>query len=303
MAPGWLRELAHALDSDRRAVIAGAKLLWPDGRLQNQGWVHWGDGSVWPISPEFAPDLGELRVTTPVDAVSSATMLVDRGFWQDLNGFDEGSFPAVTTEHELCVAAWASGHRVLTVPSAQSVHDTGAMLAPSAGWIGSAAFRTFLIERNHRRLADRWAAALSNRCPAPARIPDTDAVRGALRRTAAVASAPIPRDHWPQRPRIVTGEGSGGIDAPAEVERRAVDLLDERRTRSLRSGQRRRLISSTNNALTQASSSRPSPRRWRSSTPVRRAQTRPPEARRSHIRTRCGLPLTRSTTSRHATPR
>jgi hypothetical protein len=156
-------------------------------------------------------------------------MLVERAFWEAVNGFDEGSFPAVTAEHDLCIAAWASGRRVLTVPAARSVHDTGAMLAPAAGWIGSTAFRNFLIARNLGRLAERWAAFLADRCPAPAEIPDTDAVKGELARIAAADSVVLPSDRWPDRSRLITAEGTGGMDAPPEIERHAQALLDDRR--------------------------------------------------------------------------
>jgi GT2 family glycosyltransferase len=227
--PHALATLADALDADPAVAIAGGRLSYPDGRVQTRGWIHWRTGAPWPISPQFAPGLELPERVTPVDAVSSAMMLVDRSFWSARGGFDEGTFPAVTTELDLCAGAWASGRTVVTVDDARGVHETGAMVAAGAGWRASQAFREFLIERNCARYADRWPWLLADHDPTPVAWPDVDAMRAGLARVASAAQDPVPSPHpRPPAERTITASAPVRPDAPPEVEQRAIHLMADR---------------------------------------------------------------------------
>ncbi|MEX2255304.1 MAG: glycosyltransferase [Acidimicrobiia bacterium] len=227
--PNALALLADALDADPIAAIAGGHLSYPDGRVQTRGWIHWRAGTPWPISPQLAPGLELPARVTPVDAVSSAMMLVDGKFLSARGGFDEGTFPAVTTEFDLCASAWAAGRTVVVVDDARAVHETGAMVARHGGWRASTPFREFLIARNCARYDERWASLLAGRPPAPASAPDTEAMRASLARVVAAAREPVRSPHpSPPVERLVTGDASPELDAPPEVEARATALMRER---------------------------------------------------------------------------
>ena len=54
---GWLAPLVETLDALPHAGVAGARLLHPDGRHQNDGWVLWRDAHVSVLGGELAqPD-------------------------------------------------------------------------------------------------------------------------------------------------------------------------------------------------------------------------------------------------------
>ena len=133
VTPGWLGALSEQLDAHPTVAVVGPTMLWPDGEILSQGNVLWREG--WPsrISPGTVAGL-ELRSVTPVDFVNSATMLADRSLWEEVNGFDEGTFPGTWVETDFSTAAWASGRRVIVLPTVQSVHEVGASLVEGAGW-------------------------------------------------------------------------------------------------------------------------------------------------------------------------
>ena len=52
----WLYWLVELMDRDVQAGMAGSKLLYPDGKLQEAGGIIWSDGSGWNYGRNDDPD-------------------------------------------------------------------------------------------------------------------------------------------------------------------------------------------------------------------------------------------------------
>lgn len=128
--PGWLRELAACLALPGTG-IAGARLLFPDGRLQHAGTVlglgqghagHWHAGA-----PAESPGpLGRLRHRGHMSAVTGACMLVRREVWEALGGFDERDFAVAYNDVDFCLRAARAGWATVWTPFATLVHAESA---------------------------------------------------------------------------------------------------------------------------------------------------------------------------------
>ncbi|OPZ20127.1 MAG: N-acetylglucosaminyl-diphospho-decaprenol L-rhamnosyltransferase [candidate division BRC1 bacterium ADurb.BinA364] len=119
---GWLEALLAALQADPQAAVAGAKLLYPGGRiiqhagaglLDNGQSYHRGCGEI---------DRGQYDEPGPAEYVTGAAMLVRRDALEALGGFDEDYFPAYYEDSDFCVRVWRSGRKVLYVPSSRIIH-------------------------------------------------------------------------------------------------------------------------------------------------------------------------------------
>jgi GT2 family glycosyltransferase len=122
--PGWLQELvAHAIRPEVGAV--GAKLLYPDGRVQHAGVALGPDGRgthVWRFSPAEAPGyLDQLRVVRQVSAVTGACLAVRRAIYQQAGGCDE-ALPITWNDVDLCLRVKALGLQVVWTPHARLLH-------------------------------------------------------------------------------------------------------------------------------------------------------------------------------------
>jgi GT2 family glycosyltransferase len=184
--PGWLDALLATFAAHPDAGLAGAQLLYPDGRLQEAGGVVFADGSAWnygrfgdPRDPRY----GYLR---DADYVSGAAIAIPRALFDQLGGFAERYAPAYYEDTDLAFAVRATGRRVLYQPAAQVVHDEGATSGTDTG-SGIKAYQA----RNRGRFAGRWHDALAAH-PAPGTLP-SPAVLHRAQRQVLVIDALTPR--------------------------------------------------------------------------------------------------------------
>lgn len=126
--PGWLRELAGlALRPEVGAV--GAKLLYPDGRVQHGGVAMGPDGTVrhlLPFTPRDDPGyFGQLGLARALSAVTGACMALRRAVFEEAGGLDEAL--AVTfNDTDLCLRIRDLGYRVAWTPDAVLLHHESA---------------------------------------------------------------------------------------------------------------------------------------------------------------------------------
>ncbi|WP_222565174.1 glycosyltransferase [Novilysobacter antarcticus] len=170
--PGWLDRLLDTFGRFPDTGLAGAQLVYPDGRLQEAGGIVFADGSGWNYGRFEAPDAPRHAFVREADYCSGAAIAIRRSLFAELGGFDSRYSPAYFEDTDLAFAVRAAGLKVRYQPAARVVHLEGA----TAGTDVRHGPKAYQI-RNQETFADKWQAALTAQ-PAPG----TDADRAALYR-------------------------------------------------------------------------------------------------------------------------
>jgi len=122
---GWLEALVEHGARPEVGVV-GARLLYPDGRLQHAGVVigiFGVCGHAFKGHPGNLPTYGGLaEVSRNVSAVTGACMLVPAAVFRAAGGFDEQAFPVAYNDIDLCLRVLQSGRRVIYTPYATLYH-------------------------------------------------------------------------------------------------------------------------------------------------------------------------------------
>lgn len=154
--PGWLDELVGTFDSVPEAGLVGAKLVYPDGRLQEAGGILWHDGSGWNYGRGDDPDRPDYCYRRDVDYCSAACIALPTALWRSLGGFDERYAPAYYEDSDLAMRVRAAGRRVIYQPLARVVHAEGS----SHGTDESRGLKARQVV-NQRQFQQRWNGILA----------------------------------------------------------------------------------------------------------------------------------------------
>ena len=130
--PGWLDELYETLCRDPKVGIAGSKLLYPDGRLQECGGIIWrmGDGWNWGRDQDASdPRFCYMRDS---DYVSGAALMIKSSLFDEIGRFDERYVPAYYEDTDLCFKVRSRGYRTVVQPASEIVHFEGASAGTSS---------------------------------------------------------------------------------------------------------------------------------------------------------------------------
>ncbi|MGH8173298.1 MAG: glycosyltransferase [Rhodanobacteraceae bacterium] len=158
---GWLEALVRCLDEAPDAGLVGAKLIYPDGRLQEAGGIVFSDGSGWNYGRFEDPDDPRYAFRREADYCSGAAILLSRELFRRIGGFDARYAPAYYEDTDVAFSVRAAGLKVYYEPAATVVHFEG---------ITSGTDTTTGIKRfqpiNREKFLDKWKLALA-RQPAP----------------------------------------------------------------------------------------------------------------------------------------
>ena len=122
---GWDDQVAAAF-ADPSIGVVGARLLYPDGRVQHAGILLGGHESR-PVhdglhDPASAPGpLGRLHRQRGVAAVTGAFMAVRASLFDAIGGFDP-SLAVAYNDVDFCLKARAAGARVVYAPAIELIH-------------------------------------------------------------------------------------------------------------------------------------------------------------------------------------
>jgi O-antigen biosynthesis protein len=176
---GWLEALARTFRSIPGTGYVGAKLVYPDGRLQEAGSVIWRDGTGWNYGK--LDDAGHPRYnfTREVDYCSGACVMVPRALFEQLGGFDAQFSPAYYEDTDLAFKIRHAGHKIIYQPHARIIHHEGL----TSGTSLESGVKSFQVV-NQKKFQGRWSERLDFHPPAPP--PDSD--RNVYTRDRAVAA-------------------------------------------------------------------------------------------------------------------
>jgi GT2 family glycosyltransferase len=131
---GWLESLQYGARRDPQVGIAGAKLLYPDRRIQYAGTIRNAQAPEWfDHRYRFKPaSWGPADVEGPTLAATGACMYIRRDALQQVGLFDE-ALPMAYEDVDYCLRAWEAGFEVRYVPSARLHHQESATRGTAFG--------------------------------------------------------------------------------------------------------------------------------------------------------------------------
>lgn len=161
VTPDWLDALLRCFSENPDCGIAGSRLVYPDGRLQEAGALVFADGSCWNtgrFEPRDAPAFGYRR---EADYVSGASLMIRRDVFRRAGGFDIRYAPAYYEDTDLAFSVRRLGLRVYYEPASSVIHFEGI----SAGTDLSSGMKRYQ-RLNQTTFVEKWASELASH-PAP----------------------------------------------------------------------------------------------------------------------------------------
>jgi GT2 family glycosyltransferase len=166
--PGWLDALLDTFATHPDTGLAGSKLVYPDGRLQEAGGIVFADGSAWNYGRNGHPNDPRHNFVREADYCSGAAIALRRSLYAELGGFDPYYTPAYYEDTDLAMRVRQAGLKVRYQPASVVVHHEGA----TSGTDTSQGIKAYQVA-NHVKFLERWRDVLAATHPAPG----TDIVR------------------------------------------------------------------------------------------------------------------------------
>lgn len=144
--------------------IVGARLLFPDGRVQHAGVVMGLRG------PADHPGLGlgaqepgymfRAQLTQNFSAVTAACLLVSRSLYESVGGLDEETFGVSYNDVDFCLRVGRAGHRIVWTPLATLLHE-GSASQRAAVENASFSHKRARFTREQAAMYERWPAVIA----------------------------------------------------------------------------------------------------------------------------------------------
>jgi O-antigen biosynthesis protein len=158
--PDWLKEMvSFAIRPEFGAV--GARLLYPDGRVQHAG-VVLGVGGVAGHAHKYSPGneggyMSRSLLIQSFSAVTAACLVMRRNVFDEIGGFDAKNLAVAFNDVDLCLKIRSRGYRVVYTPYAELYHLESA--SRGSDLKGSARDR---LNREDQFMRTKWGSLLEN---------------------------------------------------------------------------------------------------------------------------------------------
>jgi O-antigen biosynthesis protein len=169
---GWLAALLRVFERRMDAGLVGAKLVYPDGRLQEAGGIIWQDASGVNYGKGDHPDKPEYNYVREVDYCSGACLLVPKAVFDRIGGFDPVYAPAYYEDTDLAFKVRKAGRKVYYQPFSVVIHHEG----QTSGTSTESGVKSYQLV-NQTKFRTKWAKDLSRHL-----TDDAPHIRGARQR-------------------------------------------------------------------------------------------------------------------------
>lgn len=122
---GWIDELVDVFERFEDVGMAGSKLIYPNGTLQEAGGLVWGNGMPWNIGNGENAEDPVYNYVRQADYISGAAMMIKKSVWQTIGGFSKEFIPAYYEDTDVAFKIRQAGFKTLYVPSSVVVHYEG----------------------------------------------------------------------------------------------------------------------------------------------------------------------------------
>ena len=154
ISPDWLEELVGNL-LQKRVGVAGAKLYFPDGRVQHAGDTVGPGGCANHLHALIGRDdpgyCSRAVVAQELSAVTAACLVTWRDLYLRLGGLDEKDLAVAFNDVDYCLRVRAAGYRVLWTPHAELYHHESVSRGVDDSWR-----RKFRAKREVAVMRRRW---------------------------------------------------------------------------------------------------------------------------------------------------
>jgi GT2 family glycosyltransferase/glycosyltransferase involved in cell wall biosynthesis len=122
---GWLDALVQSFNTFDSVGMAGSKLIYPNGKLQEAGGIVWGSGRPWNIGNGENAEHPKYNYTRQADYLSGASLMIDSKVWKKISGFSKEFAPAYYEDTDLAFKVREAGFKTLYCPFSTVIHFEG----------------------------------------------------------------------------------------------------------------------------------------------------------------------------------